>query len=126
MTRTLKIHETTAKDGTLEPVLLSLEDDDALTIGGLPVPDGAVEAVMARFGAALDTSERTATVASLDLRRERGMLRHVRHLDFGDVIARDYLVYEPLNGEPVVALATTVAGALTHLAHAAAGKNAAP
>ena len=78
---------------------------------------GAVEAVMKRFGAALDDRERLTRVASLPLGHGRA-LQHVRHLGVYDVIARDYLVFT--NGEDAVyAFATTVSGALTHLARAA-------
>jgi hypothetical protein len=117
----LKVHETTTADGRLAPVVLGI-GAGALSIvaDGVPLalPHGALEAVMARYGAPLETAERLLDVASLDLGDGRA-LRHVRHLARYDVIARDYLVYEAPGREPVCALATTVAGALEHLAQAA-------
>ncbi len=118
----MKIHETFREDGVLEEVHLHVDADGALAIAvageELSLPEGAVEAVMKRFGAALDDRERLTRVASLPLGHGRA-LQHVRHLGVYDVIARDYLVFT--NGEDAVyAFATTVSGALTHLARAAA------
>jgi len=117
---TLKIHETTRPDGTLSPTFLRA-GTGALAIvsdeGELELPDGAIEAVMARFGRPLDLSERLVRVGALDLGGGRS-LRHVRHRAIYDVIARDYLVYEAPGNEPICALATTVAGALADLGRA--------
>ncbi len=119
--RTLKIHETTTPAGSLSDVLLRLEDG-GLAIenedGTLPLPQGALEAAMGRFGAPLEEGVRLTSVGVLDLGEGR-IVRHVRHLDRYDVIARDYLVYEAPGKDPLCALATTVAGALDHLARAA-------
>ena len=120
----LKVHEATSAAGALSAVFLrqasgglEIVDDG----GAFALPDGAVAAVMRRFGAALDPAADVAVVATLDLGAGR-RLRHVRHLAGYDVIARDYLVYdEAAGGEPVFALATTVAGALAHLGRACAG-----
>jgi hypothetical protein len=89
--------------------------------GAFELPDGALDAVMARFGKPLDSSERVSEVDAMAIGQGR-VLRHVRHLARWDVIARDHLVYEADGCEPVCALATTVAGALQHLgrAHSAA------
>lgn len=122
--RTLKIHETTSPDGALVPVLLVVQDGAlgvASDAGVFALPDGALAAVMARFGKPLERSERVALVGALDLGGGR-VLRHVRHLARYDVIARDYLVYEVAGEEPVCALATTVAGALEHLGRAVAAE----
>lgn len=117
----LKIHETTLQDGSLSPVFLRC-DGDVLALasdrGTLPLPAGALEAVMARFGAPLEDGASVVEVASLDLGAS-GRLRHVRHLARYDVIARDWLIHERPGEEPRCALATTVAGALDHLARAA-------
>jgi hypothetical protein len=122
----LKIHESTASDGSLATVSLSVERGSVLLIEASadgshdrvdPLPDGALEAVMSRFGNALDPAVRISRVAALELGNER-LLRHVRHLARFDVIARDYLVYESPGSEPICALATTVAAALGHLARA--------
>jgi hypothetical protein len=116
----LKIHETTAASGALSDVCLrasngglALVNDD----GTFPLPEGALEAVMVRFGAPLDPASRLIAVATLALGEGR-TLRHVRHLATYDVIARDYLVYEGPGNDPLCAFATTVAGALDHLARA--------
>jgi hypothetical protein len=118
----LKIHETTRTDGSLAPTALFVEDGVVglqSDEGVFALPDGALEAVMARFGKPLEPSEQLIPVAVLDLGDGR-RLRHVRHLAAWDVIARDWLVLEIAGEEPLCALATTVAGALGHLARAAA------
>ncbi|MBX3260605.1 MAG: hypothetical protein KIS78_32555 [Labilithrix sp.] len=120
----LKVHETTRPDGALAPVFVFVEDG-ALGItseaGTFALPDGALDAVMARYGKPLETSERLTSVGALDLGDGR-VLRHVRHLARYDVIARDFLVYEVAGAEPLCALATTVAGALDHLGRAASAR----
>jgi hypothetical protein len=87
--------------------------------GALPVPEGALEKVMARYGAPFDTDAHVDVVGELELGHGR-RLRQVRHLAGYDVIARDYLVLHPSEGESLCVLGTTVAGALQHLARAAA------
>jgi hypothetical protein len=127
-TRTLKIHEITTRTGALAGVFLQLSDGDLALVsddGTFVLPEGALGAVMARFGAPFDQSSRIATVASLEL-GERRALRHVRHRGAYDVIARDYLVYEVVGQEPLCALATTVAGALDHLGRAVARQRRPP
>jgi hypothetical protein len=117
----LKIDEASSERGLASVFLrfeageLALVSDDGSSCA---LPDGALEAVMMRFGGPLDPAERVATVAMLDLAHER-TLRHVRHLSGYDVIARDYLIYEAPGAEPRCALATTVAAALAHLGRAA-------
>jgi hypothetical protein len=122
----LKIHESTASDGSLATVSLSVDCGSVLLIEANadgthkrvdPLPEGALEAVMTRFGKALDPAARITCVATLELGNER-LLRHVRHLARFDVIARDYLLYELPGSEPTCALAATVAAALGHLARA--------
>jgi hypothetical protein len=121
MTGTLKIHESTAASGALSAVSLQ-ESGGALALvndeGTFLLPDGGLEAVMARYGAPLDGASKLALVGTLALTAGCA-LRHVRHLAAYDVIARDYLVYESPGKEPLCALATTVAGALDHLGRAA-------
>jgi len=117
----MKVHEVTRSDGSLAPVYVSV-DDGAIAIesdeGIFPLPEGALEAVMSRFGRPLESGERLVEVSSVDL-GGGCVLRHVRHLARYDVIARDYLVYSREGAEPTCALATTVAGALAHLGRAA-------
>lgn len=105
----MKIHETSAG-----AVHLDAEGDGVAVVlsdGRFPLPSGAIAAVMKRYGAPLDPAEKLVDVASLPVDGER--LRHVRHKEIWDVIARDYLVL----GELCV-LATHVAGALEHLGRA--------
>jgi hypothetical protein len=117
----LKIHETASAAGLLS-VFLRFEHgvlvlDDAT--GSYPLPHGALDAVMARYGAPWDPQARVALVATLALPAGCS-LAHVRHLAGYDVIARDYLIYRAVSGEASCALATTLSAALCHLAHAAA------
>jgi len=113
----IKIHETTTPSGELAPVFLRfgegvLEIVDAE--GAFALPNGALDGVMARFGTPFDPEAEVTVIATLLLGEARA-LRHVRHLARYDVIARDYLVYDAPDREPLCALATTVAGALAHL-----------
>jgi hypothetical protein len=113
----LKIDEATSATGELSAVFLRLEAGVLEIVadgGAVALPDGALGAVMADLGAPFDPEARITLVATLELDRGRA-LRHVRHLSGYDVIARDYLVYDSGDGEPLCALATTVAGALAHL-----------
>jgi len=113
----MKIHETTMPDGTLSRTFLRKDEGGlAIVIDDVAheLPNGALAAVMRRFGAPVDPEQRVTTIATLDL--GDGTLCHVRHLAGWDVIARDWLVYQAAGGEPLAALATTVAGALAHLA----------
>jgi len=109
----MKIHET--NEGTVQ---LDAEGDGVAVVLShpdgthrFPLPAGAIAAVMKRYGAPLDPAETLLDVASLPVDGE--VLRHVRHKEIWDVIARDYLVL----GELCV-LATHVAGALEHLGRA--------
>jgi hypothetical protein len=124
----LKVHETTTASGALSAVFLRFEDRVLSIVaddGTFALPEGALDAVMARFGAPLEPTSQLIPVATFDL--EPGYtLRHVRHLARYDVIARDYLVYEAAGREPLCALATTVAGALDHVGRAVARRNPPP
>ena len=119
----LKIHESSAPAGELSPVFLRVSDGalEIVTDGrALPLPPGALGAVLARFGAPFDAAARISEVARLDLGTHE-TLRHVRHLAGYDVIGRDYLVYERPEGEALCALAATISAALLHLGRAAQG-----
>lgn len=114
----LKIHEATSTGGALAAVFLRFEGGRLEIVeegGAWPLFDGALGEVMAHFGAPFDPAEPVTLVATLDL-GGGGTLSHVRHLAGYDVIARDYLVHAGAEREPLCALATTVAGALSHLA----------
>lgn len=127
----MKIHEVSTAAGLLSVELRADGDTFVLVTGNViePLPDGAIDAIMKRFGKPLDPDVDLVEVAALSL--PSGRLRHVRHLARYDVIARDFLVLEseeslsagaapspPIRaGEPALcALATVVAGALAHLA----------
>jgi hypothetical protein len=112
----MKIHEVTQEDGSFLGIHLTAIDGSLVLKRGsetMFLPDGALAAVMKRYGAPFDPTIKVREVDSLPL-PDGGTLVHVRHLDFYDVIARDYLVL----GDSC-AMATTVAGALEHLARAA-------
>lgn len=118
----LKIDETFAPGGEPTTVFLRLDEGALVFVaddGVFPLPARALDVVMTRFGLPLEPVEHLTPVGRLELEAGR-TLRHVRHLGPYDVIARDYLVYEVGGSEPVCALAITVAGALGHLARAAA------
>ncbi len=115
----LKIHEA-GVDGRLAQVFLQvgaggleLVDDGEV----LSVPETVLPSVMERYGAPFDPSAPILAGGELKLQGDCS-LRHVRHLAGYDVIARDYVVYERPGAEALCALATTVAGALAHLARA--------
>lgn len=117
----LKIHEETTNEGLLSPVFLRVEGDRVSIVnesGSFTLPDAALFAVMSRFGAPFDDSASVSVVAGLELPAGCS-LRHVRHLAGYDVIARDYLVYECPELEPLCALSTAVTAALVHLGRAA-------
>jgi hypothetical protein len=116
-----KIHEYSSSAGELSAVCLRLREgalEIAAADGVWPLPQGALHAVLARFGAPFDADARIVEVASLALPSGE-VLRHVRHLAGYDVIARDYIVYESLESEALCALAATVCAALLHLGRAA-------
>ncbi len=122
----LKIDEITQPSGALCPVFLAVTPQGLEIVEGdraLPLPGGALEAVMERYGGPLDPAERLTRVAQLELGGGRA-LWHVRHLSGYDVVARDYLIYEASSGAPRCAQAVTVSGALRHLAYAAQGSSA--
>lgn len=119
----MKIHEVTAQDGTLAGIYLRFASDaqDELVIvdadGALPVPAGALEKVLARYGSPFDPDAHIIVVAELAL-SPGTRLRHVQHLAGYDVVMRDYLVLDAEGGESLCAPGATVAAALQHLARA--------
>lgn len=125
----LKIHELTDESGALVGIYLRVlgGEPPALEIvgpaGSLPLPTGALEKVLERYGAPFDPAARITVVGELQLGPgER--LKHVLHLAGYDVVARDYLVLERSEGEALCAPGVTVAGALQHLASAAGRRQA--
>jgi hypothetical protein len=118
----LKIHEFIRPDGELASVFLRQNAGGLELVaeeGALELPAGGLRVVMLRYGAPLDPGAVTELQASLSL-ADGATLQHVRHLAGYDVIARDYLVYAEPGQAPLCVMATTVAGALRHLALARA------
>jgi hypothetical protein len=115
-----RIHEFSSASGVLSSVYLRSADGELEIVsddGAWVLPQGALYAVLSRFGAPFDEDARCSVIATLHL-TEGESLRHVRHLAGYDVIARDYLVYQHPNGDALCALAATVAAALLHLGQA--------
>jgi hypothetical protein len=118
----LGLDEHALEDGSLGRTVLRLEGEAlALDVDGARVgllPDGAIEAVMDRFGRAL-ADDVSPQMPGLPV-GGGASLHALRHLARYDVIARDYVVLVRPGRDSVVSLSTTVAGALLHLARAAA------
>jgi hypothetical protein len=117
----LKIREFTDETGALAAVFLRCTDGTLELVGvkdAVVLPRKALDAVMARYGVPFDPEASITVVSTLALEPGR-TLRHVRHLAGYDVIARDYLVYEVPDAQPLCALSTTVARGLEHLANRA-------
>ena len=115
-----KIHEFSSANGELSAVYLRIAAAQLEIVsedGAWPLPQGALRAILARFGAPFDPAARISTIATLDLPGGEA-LRHVRHLAGYDVIARDYIVYDAPPDEVRCALSATVAAALLHLGKA--------
>jgi len=116
-----KIHEFSAPSGELATVCLRVRDGALELVaddGAWPLPDGALPAVLARFGAPFDDAAPISEVARFSI-SDAEMLRHEMLTVPHDVIARDYLVYEAAGSEPLCAMSATVSAALLHLARAA-------
>lgn len=117
--KAILLHESPREDGSLERVMLEHGDhglalmDDA---GTHPLPEGALAAVMRRYGkpleGALPTGEETLTLG------EGARLVRFRHKSIFDVIGKDYIAYEAAGEETLAELATAVTAALSHLAKA--------
>jgi hypothetical protein len=114
----ITIHESTDATGQRIRMRLTAEAGRLAVLVGsevLPLPDGALQAVMKRYGKPLDVTpqpkieEELAVGPGLILGRFRFLSRY-------DVIARDYIVLYAPNNEPLCELATSVAAALHHLA----------
>lgn len=115
----ITIHETIDATGAPVRTRLSSEDERlALAVGDevFELPDGALDAVMKRYGKPLDAAEREMTIAErLELGSGRALVRF-RFMRRYDVIARDYLALYAPDAEPLCEMATAVAAALEHLA----------
>ena len=88
-------------------------------LGELPL--ATLDAVMRRYAKPLDLSI-PVEGPSLDLAADRRVVM-LRHRAIYDVIARYVLVLVCADAEPVAALSTMIAGALTHLARAASQRS---
>lgn len=121
------IHESVDDTGQLVRTRLSSEAGLlSLVVGEVhrPLPDGALEAVMKRFGKPLaEPLEERAVVERLALGDERSLVRF-RFMARYDVIARDYLAFYAPESEPLCELATSVTAVLEHLARSFAAASA--
>ncbi len=115
----ITIHERTTEQGGLEQTLLRADEAGLTLVAGTkaaPLPEGALEAVLARYGKPLAFAESEVAVEeSLELGQGRRLIRFRFRPRF-DVIARDYLALCVPGEDPVCELAVTVTGALEHLA----------
>jgi len=127
----LTIHERLLESGERETVDVGAEDGALVVrVAGEStlLPMSVLEAVMARYGKPLEDGVPLPPGApSVDL-GDGGVLRLVRILGFYDVIAKDFLVWEPRGAgrEPLAELATSVSAALVHFVRAASAGIAAP
>ncbi|MDB4942849.1 MAG: hypothetical protein JWP97_2383 [Labilithrix sp.] len=119
---TLLLYEHLRDDDTLARTSLRLADGALVLVVGdeeLPLPDGAVAAVMRRYGKPLDDGETPDLDAVLALGNGASLARF-RFMARFDVIRRDWLVYqEGSGGERLCEMATSVTAALEHLARRA-------
>lgn len=107
------------------PIFLDVREGATVLVEGAdvrPLPPGALAAVMRRYGKPLEepVARREDSIALGD----GATLARFRHLATYDVIAKDWLLYEAPNAEPLAELATSVTAALSHLARAAEAKSA--
>jgi hypothetical protein len=123
------IHESTDASGRRVRTRLSLDAGDADAAGAsgelaiivgdesFPLPEGALEAVMKRYGKPLAVAVANLAVQErLDLGAGRSLVRF-RFLARYDVIAHDYLaLLGDGEDDPLCELATSVAAVLDHLA----------
>lgn len=114
----ITIYESIDDAGTPIRSSLSFEDETlTLSVGTevFALPDGALEAVMKRYGKPLDAREDEMMIdARLQLGEGRALVRF-RFMRRYDVIARDYLVLYAPDAEPLCEMATSVTAALDHL-----------
>jgi alkylated DNA repair dioxygenase AlkB len=116
----ITLHEQTNDAGELERIRLSFRGGRlAIDCDGhrLPLPDGALETVLGRYGTPLDTAYRSQVAEEevLDLGAGKQLLRFRFRPRF-DVIAKDYVALIAPDQEPLSELATGVTAALQHLA----------
>ncbi len=115
----ITIHETTDAAGALVRTCLSYEDERmVLTVGAevLPLPGGALEAVMDRYGKPLDANDSDMMIEErLELADACALVRF-RFMRRYDVIARDYLALHRPGAEALCEMATSITAALEHLA----------
>jgi len=115
----MMIHEQVDEAGELVRTSLSFEEGEvAIAIADLllPLPIGALEAVMKRYGKELGIGEEEMMIGDrLALDEGRTLLRF-RFMARYDVIARDYLALLVPGEAGLCELATSVTAALEHLA----------
>ena len=115
----LLLHESIAANGEVESSWLEVADGElALGADGqpaTPLPETALSAVMRRYGRPLADDAGQGSGGELGLASGARVFR-LRHLARYDVIAKDYLVYEPPGEEALAELATSVSAALWFIA----------
>ena len=114
----ITLHEHIGDGGELvRTELRSIEGELCLVVGDemWPLPEGAVGAVMRRFGKELAAGFAGEIEETLDLGEGRSLDRF-RFLSRYDVIARDYVAYRVPHAAPLCEMATSVTAALHHLA----------
>ena len=98
--------------------VLRKDDEQLVLVVGdetWPLPDGALAAVMRRYGKPLEESETLNIEERIDL-PSGASLERFRFLRRYDVIARDYVLYREQGHLPLCEMATSVSAALVHLA----------
>jgi hypothetical protein len=121
MPRVLLLDERILADGrhartfaSLAGERIAIRDDDG-TAGELSI--GAVDHVLRHYGRPLDPAVTLAAPAADDALALPGgyRLRRLRHHALVDAEARDYLVWERPDGEPLCVIARMVTAALRYL-----------
>jgi len=116
------IYETLSADGVSRAVHLDVGPAGLeLRIDAMraAVPARIIVALMHRYGRAVEDGVDTQGGDELRLDAST-VLRRFRFRAGVDVLGRDYLALVEGDDEPIVAMATTIAGALEHLANARA------
>lgn len=122
MSQELLLHEWFDAAGARRIATLRVDGPEVVYVGeegeALPLPKGAIVKVFERYGRPLAPA--VSGAAPQVVLPEGGRLVALRHRARFDVLARDFLVLYRDGEPPLCELATGIAAALAHLAHAAA------